>query len=209
MEKCATAGTRQYGHLCWAAVAHAALILGTLFPVLSYEDWTWPLWVGVTTLWFFWPLILLFHHGSTGRRFFLTTVISAALLALPIHSYCSLVAPYVFLPEGDLVELSPFGLGPYLSGFVLGWVKARSKAGADTIMLEGYGMGGGITPAAPLFTDEILQERRITIDPIADCGVTPYILGHARGYNSAAVREIRRRYGSAVIAAAHKEAAAR
>jgi hypothetical protein len=201
-----TAAARRHRLLCWLAVSHAVVILGTMFPVMQDAETnrTWPLWTGVTTLWFFWPLILSLHPGRAKRRVYVAAGLSAALIALPMHVYCSIVAPHVFAPGGDISVMSPYAAVPYAYGFVRGWAEGKRRAGRGTIVVECYGFGC-YTPVAPPFSEEMRSKYRIETDAIAGCGVNDYILGHARGYNIASVREINRRYGSAVISVAEKQ----
>jgi hypothetical protein len=139
---------------------------------------------------------------------YVATGLSAALLAFPVRTYCDFVAAYVFAPAGDLRMISPYSVVPYVYGFVRGWTEGKSRAGDDSIIVEGYGLGC-YAPAAPPFSQEMALKYRVQTRAIAGCGVNDYILGHARGYNIASTGEIKRRYGSAVIAGAKKEWAKR
>lgn len=191
-----------------AAVLHAGLLLASVSYAMSSDGWPLRLWVALTTLWFFWPFILALHVGASVRSAYAAVAISAAVVALPMHAYQRFLAPQVLLPD-EVSSLSPYYLGPFMVGYVRGWREAKQRAGMQRIVLESYGLGGRYTPAAPPFTDEALQRYGIDINPIAQCGVTPFIVGHARGYNTAAVAEIKRRYGSAVITSAEQEEAVR
>jgi hypothetical protein len=192
-----------------AAVLHGGLLLAACFSAAaSTSDWPLRLWVGLATLWFFWPIILALHAGRSQRGAYAALAVSAALVALPMQGYFSFLAAHVLLPQ-DVSSLSPYFLGPFMVGYVRGWSEARQRAGEERIILEGYGMTGQMTPATPPFTAEARENYRIDIKPIASCGVTPYILGHARGCNTRSVAEIKRRYGSGVITAAEQEEAAR
>lgn len=153
--------------------------------------------------------ILALHRGSSARRAYNSVALSAALIALPMWAYCRFLGPAMFLPQDDMLYLSPYALGPYGFGLARGWTAAKSRDGTDPIVLEGYGFGGDGTPAAPRFTAETLQQHAIRIETIALCFVDSYTQGHARGYNMAAVREIKRRRGAEVIAAAEREEAKR
>lgn len=104
-----------------------------------------------------------------------------------------------------MMRFSPYDLGIFGFGYARGWIASKQRAGMDPIILEGYGMGGGFTPPAPPFTQEAREKYRLKVEPIAGCGVDQYILGHAQGYNTASLSEIKRRYGSGVIAAAERE----
>lgn len=205
MEARDAAAVRRHRSLCWLAVLHAGVILGTTFPVLNHMEINrmWRIWTGLTTLWFFWPLILSLGRGSTKRSVYVAMGLSAALLAFPVRTYCYFAA-YVFAPAGDLRMISPYSVVPYVYGFVRGWTEGKSRAGDDSIIVEGYGFGC-YAPAAPPFSQEMALKYRVQTRAIAGCGVSDYILGHARGYNIASSGEIKRRYGSAVIVAAENE----
>jgi len=184
------------------------LLLATLFPLMDANDEAGMipqrLWVGMATLWFFWPIILAVQIGSSPRRTYLAVGVAGVLLVLPMRMYLSIFAPGVFCPD-DMISLSPYDLAPYAVAYARGWAESTKRRGADPIILEGYGMAGGITPAAPPFSSEVLQKYRIQVEPIALCVVNSYLQGHARGYNTASVAEIKRRYGAGVIAAAKRE----
>jgi hypothetical protein len=175
---------------------------------MAVWDWRLRLWVGLTTLWFLWPIILALHAGSSARRAYTFVGLSAALIALPMYIYCSFVAHLVWLSPDGPNSLSPYELGSYAVGYAQGWTAAKQRAGTDPIILEAYGLGR-YTPAAPSFQDEVRERYDIKIEGIAGCGVNSYILGHAKGYNTASVSEIKRRHGREVITAAEQENAAR
>ena len=192
-----------------AAVMHAGLLLATVSYIMSgASEWPVRLWVGFTTLWFLWPIILALHIGRSARRAYIAVAVAAVTLALPMNVYLRLLAPQVFFPN-EMLSLSPYDVGAFTTGYVRGWIAAKQRAGAEVIVLEGYGMGGGFTPAAPPFSAEVLAKYRLEIQPIASCVVNPYVQGHARGYNTAAVAQITERYGAEVITAAEQEEAAR
>ena len=73
------------------AVLHsAALLVWLLVAFVRYGGW--PLWVehmwlGLATLWFFWPLVLALHRGRSLLRFVLPVLISVAFAALWIRHY--------------------------------------------------------------------------------------------------------------------------
>jgi len=162
----------------------------------------------MTTLWFFWPIILAVHVGGSLRRNYISLGVAAALLALPMIGYQRFLASWV-LGGRDMVSFTPVALGPYIVGYARGWRDAKQRAGMEPILLEGYGMGGSFTPGAPPFTREAFEKYRLQIESVALCGVTPYIQGHAKAYNTVSVNEIRRRYGSGVITGAQREEAER
>lgn len=89
---------RRYRFLGVAAVAHAALLFGTISFVMGPEvsSWALRLWVGLATLWFFWPIILALHAGSSRRRAYASVGVAAAIVALPIFAYCSILARKFF-----------------------------------------------------------------------------------------------------------------
>lgn len=191
-----------------AAVFHAGLLMAAMWylPESEWRSWPGRLWVGLTTLWLFWPIILALHVGSSARRAYAALAAAAVLLALPLRLYLEFVGPNILL-RNEVYEFSPYYFVPYSIAYVRGWAEAKNRAGTDPIILEGYGMGGDFTPGAPSFSKAALEKYRLRIEPIALCAVNPYIEGHAKGYNTASVHEIKRRYGSAVIVAAEKEEA--
>jgi hypothetical protein len=197
-----------YRILAVAAVLHAGVLLATC--VYAIDRWDWPLrlWVGSTTVWFFWPIILSLHNGRSPRAAYASVAISAVLIVLPMHAYWNFAGRPVLLPEDGPTSLGPYDVGSYTIGYARGWIAAKQRAGTDPIVLEAYGLGRH-TPAAPNFSDEVREQYRIEIEGIAGCLVNSYILGHAKGYNTASVSEIKRRYGSGVITAAEEEDAAR
>ena len=106
---------------------------------------------------------------------------------------------------GGLSSFSPYEVVPYATSYARGWIEAKKHAGDETILLEGYGMGGNMTPGAPPFSNEALKIYQIEINSVAACVVNPSIAGHASGYNKASIAEIKRRYGTEVIVAAEQE----
>jgi hypothetical protein len=162
----------------------------------------------MTTLWFFWPIILALYRGSSARRAYVSVGIAAAMIALPLRIYFDVLAAAVFTPD-TMNSFSPYYVVPYAISYARGWVEAKKHAGDETILLEGYGMGGHGTPGAPPFSSEALKKYHIEINPVAACVVNPSIQGHAGGYNSASVAEIKRRYGANVIVTAEQEEARR
>ena len=192
-----------------AAVVHAALLLAAVGHVLGLglSNWTLRLWVGLVTLWLLWPIVFALHVAASRRRAYIWMCIAAAVIALPMQFYLRFLAPQVFIPN-TMLSFSPYEVGPFAVGYVRGWIESKQRAGMDPIILEGYGMGGGFTPPAPPFSQEKREQYRLHIEPVAGCVIDSYIEGHALGYNTASVGEIRRRYGSAVITAAEREEAA-
>jgi hypothetical protein len=184
-----------------AAIVHATIILAALFAVHQQGTWLWlpRLWVGLTTLWFFWPIILALHAGSSRRRAYLSLGLSALLLVWPIRSYLELFAPSVLAPGFGPGYLDPYAIGRYCAGYISGWVDSKQRSGADIIMLEGYGMGGDETPGVPALSAVAAKRYRLRVQSIALCGVTPYILGHAAGYNAVSAEVMKRRYGADIM----------
>jgi hypothetical protein len=195
----------------YSAIAHSALIFLGLFLIIRTRD-SQPLWLpsveilwaGMVTLWFFWPIILALHVGRSAKRAYVSVGVASVIFALPCLQYLRFEGPRVFMPE-EMISFSPYDLVPYGISYGQGWIEAKRRSGATPILLEGYGFGGQGTPGAPPFSKEALQKYGIQIDPIAGCGVTPRIQGHARGYNRASVAEIKRRWGPDVIPKADQE----
>ena len=153
-------------------------------------------------LWFLWPFILVFHRGASVRRAYAFVTIGAVFPILPLDGPLDILARETFEPR-YLSSFSAFYVGPYATAYARGWLKGKSRVGADPITLEGFGMGGDYTPGAPAFSKEAKAKYHIEINTVALCGVTPFIEGHSHGFNTASVAEIKRRYGAEVVKAAY------
>ena len=184
-----------------AAVVHAAIIFASLFALYEQEEWLWfpAVWVGLTTLWFFWPIILALHPGSSCRRAYVSLAVSALLLALPLRSYLDRFAPHVLGGDDGPVSFNPYDVGAYGVGYISGWVASKDRSGAETIALEGYGMGGGFTPGVPSLSAVAAKRYNVRVHPIASCGVNSYILGRAAGYNAVSAGILKERYGADIM----------
>jgi hypothetical protein len=185
------------------AVLHSALILGILLGRRSGGPyWLDHLWVAIATSWLFWPIILALHPGRSILRFFLPLVIAGTLLAPCVRDY-NFVAPIHFgLPE--FFTFWPPDISRYVSAYLRGRADAKKDANASRLALEAFGFGT-FTPGAPNFSDEVLKQCGIEINHVAGCVVGPRIVGHANGYNSVMIEEIKRRCGTAVVKAAQDE----
>ncbi|MDQ2659030.1 MAG: hypothetical protein M3Y03_01275 [Verrucomicrobiota bacterium] len=209
-----TREVRVYKLLGLLAVVHSAIVFALywLLMAMNYVSPPWyhyveRLFAGLSTVWFFWPIILALHIGSSKRSAYTALGLATAVFFLPALYYFRISGAALFAGE-DMLCLSPYVLGDYGIAYVRGWEDARRDVRADRLILESYGFGV-FTPGAPALSDAVRQQHRIEINQVANCGVNTYILGHARGYNRVAVREIERRFGPELIAQAERDAAAR
>jgi hypothetical protein len=196
---------RTYKRLGYLAIAHAGALLAlTSFCLASRATdepgyWLLPLWVGLVTLWFFWPVVLVLHHGRSALRFALFGLIAAVLL-LPSLRFYSMEAPWTFgFPPG--VTLNPSSIWQYFSAYREGRAQAKKDIAAGVLALEEAGLLAGSGPAV-----DILRERyHIEVRAIAQCIVDERIRGHEAGYNSVSKPEIDRRIGPGRVEAAREE----
>jgi len=136
------------------AVLHSALVLSILLSRRSGGPyWVDHLWVAISTLWLFWPIVLALHPGRSILRFFLPLVAAGILLAPCVREY-NFVAPIHFgLP--DFFTFWPPDIWRYVSAYRTGRADAEKDANAGRLVLEAYGFGT-FTPGAPNFSDEAL-----------------------------------------------------
>jgi hypothetical protein len=93
---------RAYKRLGYLALAHAVAIFGLAAVVLQSSELGWlrNLWVGMSTLWFLWPIVLVLHPGRSALRLAVFAMLSAVLL-FPSLLFYDRIAPVAFgLPEG-------------------------------------------------------------------------------------------------------------
>gem|GEM_PF-3066390 len=192
-----------YRLLGWLALAHAlvasALVIFFFEPIV-HGSYTARAWVGLATLWFLWPIVLILHRGRSWRRCFIF-VVMGMLLFLPIlPAYIFHIGPpAVGLPFG--VHLEPISILRYWRAWWSGRADARKDIAAGILAREVYGFG-----AAGGHSAKILRDRyHIETHPTAGCVVDEKIVGHAAGYNEIAEKEIDRRVGRAQVEAAKAE----
>jgi len=175
------------------AVLHSAAIL----TLLVLRPWPWApvwfdrLWVGIATLWFFWPLVLLLHIGRSVLRIAVPLLL-AGLIAVPWWRMYRLDAAFVFgLPMG--CTLSPFTATRFFAAYLRGRADASRdiRDGHITIEVSGLGAGGFVKP----LRDRYGIETRV----VAGCVVDESILGHERGYNVVSAAEVKRRLGVDIL----------
>lgn len=186
------------------AVLHSAVILGLFLSRRSGGPyWLDHLWVAIATLWLFWPIILALHPGRSTLRLVLPLV-AAGILLVPCAREYNFIAPIHFgLPE--FFTFWPPDMWQYCSGYVSGRADAKKDASAGRLILEAFGFGTE-TPRAPNFSDDALKQCGIEINHVAGCVVGPRIVGHANGYNSVMIEQIKRRCGAVVKAAQDEDA---
>jgi hypothetical protein len=102
------AATRLYWILAYTVVVHAATLFFCL--LIAYVHYGgWPLWVerlwlGLATLWFFWPLVLLAHPSRSFIRVSVPIVAALPFVVLWIREYVK-IAEVTF---GPLKKLDVF-----------------------------------------------------------------------------------------------------
>ena len=175
------------------AVLHSAAILAFMAarPWPVPPRWFDPLWIGVATLWFFWPVVLLLHAGRSIIRI-LVPLFAATVIAIPWSRTYSFVAAGAFgLPMG--CTLSPISTARYFVAYIRGRADARRDVRDGHIAVEVYGFGaGGLV--------EPLEKRyHIDVRVVAGCVVDETLMGHARGYNIVSAAEVRRRFGDEIL----------
>ncbi|HJT82459.1 MAG TPA: hypothetical protein VJ719_14790 [Chthoniobacterales bacterium] len=191
-----------------AAIIHAAgSFLATLALIgneMRVPPWVIPLWVGVTALWFLWPLVLALHPAQSARRVLLPLGLSAPFVVLWFRWWSSVWGPQVVgLPE--FVELTPLDLGRCAFSYVQGWTEGKLAVRRGEFVLEGYGFGFW-APRAPKFSDEDRNQCGIKLNAVAACVVDTHIVSHARGWNDVTMSALRRRCPDIVKAAEQRDA---
>ena len=203
-----SSAARIYRLLCWLALAHALIILALLWLIFSATlpetAWVahqriWSGWVGLATLWIFWPPALFFHRGRTARRLALFATLSVVVLLPSLLAYNGEAARVFGLPFG--VGMNPVSCWQYFSAYRAGRADAKKDTAAGIMAREVYGFGAGFGPGPDILRNRYNVEMRA----VAACVVDEKIVGHAAGYNEIADREIDRRVGLARVEAAMEE----
>lgn len=157
------------------------------------------LWCGLTTLWFFWPLVLAAHSGRGIKRF-LVPVIGASILFWPIWQMFSVVAPIHFgVPF--VMRMTPRSLVRGVMAYHAGRLEAKKDIRNGRLIVEECGLGAGVGPHVTRLQEKYGIEIRAT----AQCIVDEQILGHLAGYNSISEPEIARRFGATFLASSREE----
>jgi len=174
-------------------VLHSAAILTLLVwrPWPAAPAWYDRLWIGIATLWFLWPVVLLLHNGRSIARVALPLLV-AGLIAVPWWRMYRVQAAVIFgLPAG--CTLSPLSATRFFSAYVRGRADARRDIDAGVIAVEvsGFGAGG--------FEKQLKDRYGIDTRVVAGCVVNETILGHERGYNAVSAVEIKRRVGVDIL----------
>jgi hypothetical protein len=201
---------RAHRTLGYLAVFHSAFVLAFLFVFFFFagENWLlsclWWLWVGLATLWFFWPIVLLLHRGRSFRRIVVPLLVSYVFYLVWSRPYSRMLNPDRFgLPFG--VDISPHSMLQYGISYGLGWFEGKRDARVKRLVLEGYGFGFE-APRAPHFSEEAAKSCGIEFLPVAGCVVNERIVGHAYGRNDATMAELRRQFPLVVKAAEDEDA---
>ena len=171
------------------AVVHSAVTLALMLarPWPVPPVWFDPLWVGVATLWFFWPFVLVLHIGRSFWRAAVPLLL-AGLIAIPWWPLYSIEGAMLFgLPWG--CTLSPVTMTRFFGAYMRGRADASRDIRDGRVAVEVYGFGaGGVT--------QPLRERyQVETHVVADCIVDEQIMGHAYGYNTVSAAEAKRRTG--------------
>jgi hypothetical protein len=203
--KTTSPSARAYQRLGFLAVAHAVAAFGLGFLLLlggSEDAWRERLWVGLVTLWFFWPVVLALHYGRSILRFAVVMSLAAVVL-FPSLCFYNMIAPSAFgLPW--VVSMNPVSIWKYYSAYQTGRSEAKGDVAANILAIEESGLPG---PGLAHYV-RILRERyQIEVRRVAGCVVDEKIEGHQAGYNDVSEREIDRRVGLGCIEAAREEAA--
>ena len=118
------------------AVLHSALVLAVMlmrpWPVPPW--WFDPLWVGIATLWFLWPIVLLWQAGRSVRRVTIPLLVASLLAALWWRTYSFDGAAGFRLPMG--CTLSPVTMTRFFAAY-------RAKG---LPLLPGHPLGIGNSP---------------------------------------------------------------
>jgi len=183
----------QHWFLGCLAVLHSAVILAFMLarPWPVPPTWFDPLWIGIATLWFFWPVVLLLHTGHSVLRVTIPLLI-AAVIAVPWWRVYRFEAAMAFgLPMG--CTLSPVTLTRFFAAYARGRADARRDIRAGRLAVEVSGLGAG-SLVKPL-KERYGVETRV----VAGCVVDDTIMGHERGYNIVSAAEIKRRLGVDIL----------
>jgi hypothetical protein len=175
------------------AIMHSAGIFAfmTVRSLPVAPSWVDPLWVGVATLWFFWPIVLVLHVGRSIVRVTVPLLV-AGVIAIPWWRSYSVEGAMVFgLPMG--CTLSPITMTRFFVADVRGRADAHRDIRDGQLALEVSGFGAG-SMAKPL-KDRYGIDTRV----VAGCVVDDTILGHERGYNLVSGAEIKRRLGVDIL----------
>ncbi len=194
---------RTYFLLGWLAFAHALCV--SLLAVFCLQaarnrlDFTLS-WIGLTTLWFLWPVVLVLHRGRSWRRCLLFVLLSGLFFLPSLSQYLWRAAPAFGLPV--FVRMEPVSIWKYYRAWWAGRADAQRDIAAGILAREVYGFGAA--GGGPLV--DVLRERyHIETRPVAGCVVNENILGHAAGYNRTSQREVDRRFGRGSIAKTEAE----
>ena len=85
-------------------VLHAALLLLVLLISIHSDakltEWDHQLWVGLATLWFFWPLVLALHPAQSARRVLVPMGVAAPFVFLWFNWWAHIDGPAVSVCDG-------------------------------------------------------------------------------------------------------------
>lgn len=169
-------------------VLHSAVILGCLIlREPAPGPWFDRLWFALTTLWFFWPIVLVFHRGRSLVRIAVPLVLAGCFITAWFRWYSMIGAPAFGLPMG--CDLNPVTMTRFFAAYLRGRADAYRGIRDGHLTVEVSGLGAGII-AQPL-KERFNVETRV----VAGCIVDDIILGHERGYNIVSAAEIKRRSG--------------
>jgi hypothetical protein len=127
------------------AVAHAVLLAamslgvpvatGSLYGISYWPSWLLHVWVGLASLWFLWPLILVLHYARSFLRCVVPIFLAVPFLIIGLRGY-RFDAPIILgLPAGvDLLHIVD-----YFAAYRAGRAEAQNDIASDRLILEIYG----------------------------------------------------------------------
>jgi hypothetical protein len=188
--------------LGWITIVHATLLSFLVLWMVRYGSTSFiqeRLWVGLATLWVFWPIVLVLHAGRSVLRVGIPLLVSILILFPSIREYPRM-ALYT-LGVAPFVDLSPRSIMDYLVAHRVGRADATKDIQSGRLVIETYGL-----PPPPQYPEILRQRYHVELRPIAGCtDVTPKVIGHEQGYNGVSKAEIKRRFGSNVLEAVREE----
>ncbi len=189
-----------------AAVLHAVMLFFSLWILLSSGasgEWL-RLWVGFTTLWFLWPIVLAVRAVKFVRVALVPLALAGPFVFLCWHLYAREFGPDVFGLR-PVVYLTPISMFEYVTSYISGRLQAKDALRKGGFVLEGYGLGF-FAPKAPNFSREALKQSGIEQRHVAGCGINTLISGHADGWNDATMAALRVRCPDIVKVAEDEDA---
>ena len=179
---------------CAGAILHSLLVIVLIRLLSSEVQWFPPvaLWIAIATLWFFWPVVIVLHVGSSGLRTAVTLVLSAVIAGAWYPLYSSLAAPAFGLPIH--CKLTPIRGTRFFSAYFRGRADARRDLRDTQLGLEISNIPHSDFAVEPLRERYGIAVRQV--DVVADADGS---WGHICGYNRVMAAEFARRFGVALL----------